>query len=236
MQTALFEIEERVRKLGCSQLGERCERKLLLLSYGVSGKFKKHVLRVMEVGKLLEPLVVKWLAEDGYKVVYPVGEREADFAIKVGDGYVIGKYDLLVFENNEFVVSDIKVMSLENCYRMREFDFDRWKEDSLLYKYLVQLHGYVWGLKQINLPAFESLSESKAKLILFSRENLSYWIVDLDVNLDWFEQEILERVKKVFSYGLVDGLMRLDFDIKDCRSCEFSFVCGFGDIIEKGKL
>ncbi|MEM1660833.1 MAG: PD-(D/E)XK nuclease family protein [Candidatus Bathyarchaeia archaeon] len=227
MQMVLFDVEDRVRKLGCSQLGERCERKLLLLSYGFSGRFRKHVLRVMEVGKLLEPLVVKWLMEDGYRVMYPEREREVDFAIKVGGGYVVGRYDLLIFEDDEIVVSDIKVVSLESCYKARKFDFDRWREDPFLCKYLVQLHGYVWGLRQVNLPLFNGLSESKAKLVLFSRENLSYWIVDLEVRLDWFEQEILERVKRVFSYGLIDGLMRLDFDNRECEVCEFSVVCGF---------
>ena len=68
--------------LRASKAGFPCARNLYYSVNGYKGTTDIRTQRIFDVGTYLEPLVVRWLQEDGWKVYYNQGSQDADLELK----------------------------------------------------------------------------------------------------------------------------------------------------------
>jgi len=69
-----FEVEYRsflqlpLRILRASSIGRDCDTELFLSAAGKESQLDKKSLRVFEIGRVMEPIIVRWMQEDGWEV------------------------------------------------------------------------------------------------------------------------------------------------------------------------
>jgi len=213
------------RVLGASVIGEKCKRKLVLLSFGIEVPVSERLQRVFDVGKSLEGVVVEWLKRDGWQVWYGGSERDVDFRVRVGDGYVVGKVDLLrIFQGGIGRVYDVKVVSLENYERFLQ------GEGELLEKYVVQGNLYVWGLSQVDISKLtdgvcRELDRERWGLVVVSRERCSYEVLEFGYD-EGVVEESLRKVEEVFCVRRIEDFVKVDSRGEEkCRWCNVRDIC-----------
>lgn len=144
-----------VRKLRASGVGRDCDTELFLTAAGQESQFDKKSLRIFEIGRVMEPVIVKWMREDGWEVKHNADD-EYGMIMCVGPGIVTGHYDVIArhpkITKGEWALLDIKTMNTRR--------FNAWTKNGVQASdpaYYAQLlfYGYAWGYKKLGLVGME---------------------------------------------------------------------------------
>ena len=201
-----------------SKVGFPCNRNLWYsITPGYEEKISEKTQRTFEIGTALEPLVVKWLENDGWSVNYNQGSQLApiEYFIKVKGGKIAGHHDALIKKSDsQPILIDIKTMN-DRAYTL-------WKREGTLTKYpqyVTQLHVYGAGYERANGKAIKKLA------VVGVNKNTSDFYVDFfdyDENLT---KEIIKRTERVFSSPLPpDPGQKMQNWC--CSYCGYSHLCG----------
>ena len=154
------------KTLRASKAGFPCARNLWYSINGVHGIISAHTQKIFDVGTCLEPLVVDWLRQDGWKVAYNPGSQNAElaFEIPVKGGKITGHPDCFISRDGcENVLADIKTMN--------ENSFMRWKREGSLKnkpQYVDQLHVYamgaIWAGYEVNKLAIIGVNKNTSAM------------------------------------------------------------------------
>ena len=208
--------------LRASKAGFPCLRNLFYSVNGYEAKIDKRTQRIFEVGTYLEPLVVKWLQQEGWQVDYNPGSQNADFEVSVPitGGMLAGHPDAFISKGElQNVLIDIKTMN------DRAFTFWR-REGSIKSKpqYVIQLHIYALGCINAGRNV-EHLG------IVGVNKNNSDWHIDLfDFNENTAEL-IKDTAQNVFSMTQPPEVHSPSEDWA-CSYCEFSETCSLHSMPE----
>ena len=129
--------------LRASKIGFPCARNLWYAANGYEGETSARSQRIFDVGNYLEPMVVKWLRDDGWEVEYNPGSQNAtlEVVVPVEGGEIRGHPDAFISRGDvRNILIDIKTMN-DRAFRL-------WKSEGTLRKYpqyADQLHVYAVG-------------------------------------------------------------------------------------------
>lgn len=129
--------------LRASKAGFPCARNLWYSANGFEPVISPKTQRIFDVGTYLEPLVVKWLRDDGWDVEYNQGSQNAELEVNVPviGGKLAGHPDCFISKGDTHnCLIDIKTMN-DRAFTLWE------REGSLKSKpqYVTQLHVYAMG-------------------------------------------------------------------------------------------
>lgn len=202
--------------LSASQLGEECLRKLWFLSRGYEVEVSEELQRVFDIGRALEPVVVKWLRRMGYEVFYNAKDHsdEPDFRIPVGDlGEIWGRFDAVLM--NEGVLIDIKTCGDQLFVRFLERDVPM--------QYIVQVNVYFFGVKLFGEVVDDEVRRviKEVGLVGVHKSTGRMEMVVMKPSLDVFGNALV-KARRVFK-------MKSPFEVEEskqhCLSCAFRSVC-----------
>ena len=126
--------------LRASTIGFPCDRHLWYAAEGYGPLQDGKSLRIFAVGTALEPVIVEWLREDGWEVLYNGGSQEAEteHVIEIVGGEIKGHFDAVISRPGiGNILVDIKTMN--------DRSFMNWKHRGTEEKapqYLDQIHVY----------------------------------------------------------------------------------------------
>lgn len=202
-----------------SRVGFPCNRNLWYsITPGYEEKISQKNKRTFDIGTVLEPLVIKWLENDGWIVDYNQGSQHAakEFYLRVKGGKIAGHPDAFIMKSvlAPLILIDIKTMN-DRAYTL-------WEREGTLTKYpqyADQLHVYAGGYNEIASAKIKNLA------VVGINKNTS------DMHIDFFDydesrtKEIIKRTEKVFSYSLPPDP---DKRMQDwcCSYCGYSHLCG----------
>ncbi len=213
------------RKLSPSILGVDCKRKLVLLSLGRSTPVAEKLQRIFDVGTKLESVVVDWLVKDGWDVWYPASDRNVDFELQIGNGYLRGKIDFLKIMNDDVGrLYDVKVVNLNNFEKLEQHD------GGLLFHYLIQGNLYVWALQQLDINQLTkgkciAIDKKKWGLVVMSREKCEYKVLEFEYDESLIQNQ-LDTMEEVFQVNDIDSFLEIDErEQSKCKWCPFESIC-----------
>lgn len=161
-----------VRKLRASGIGRDCDTELFLSAAGKESQFEKKSLRIFEIGRVMEPVIVKWMKEDGWIVKHNDND-EYGMIMSVGPGIITGHYDIIAkhpeITKNEWALLDIKTMNTRR--------YNAWNKKGVINSdpaYYAQLlfYGYAWGHRKLGLVGMEKPSgDYEVELFDFNRKH-----------------------------------------------------------------
>ena len=101
--------------LRASKIGHPCERNLWYSVNGAEEATNEKSKRIFELGKLLEPVIINWLRNDGWKVRRnPIDDSNEgiSLSIEVNGGTISAHPDCLISnEDSGVILADIKTMN-----------------------------------------------------------------------------------------------------------------------------
>ena len=134
-----------MKVLHASKIGFPCGRNLWYAANDYEGQTSERSQRIFDVGNYLEPMVVKWLREDGWEVEYNPGSQKAAFevVVPVEGGEIRGHPDAFISKGDkQNILIDIKTMN--------DRAFKLWKSEGTAKKYpqyIDQLYTYAIGVR-----------------------------------------------------------------------------------------
>ena len=206
-----------MKVLRASKIGFPCARNLWYSANGQEGETNSRSQRIFDVGNYLEPLVVKWLRDDGWEVEYNQGSQNAPFEVVVPvveGGEIHGHPDAFISKGDkQNILIDIKTMN------DRAFNF--WKREGTLKKYpqyADQLHVYATG-------AMNAGRKVEGLGIVGVNKNNS------EMHIDFFEfdsvraNNLILRAAEIFSYSEAGHTGFCPEELWACGYCEYSGIC-----------
>lgn len=101
--------------LRASRIGSLCERALFYSVNGAEEITSEKSQRIFEVGRVLEPLIVLWLRNDGWKVqrnLFLNSNEGMSLSISVNGGTIEAHPDCVISrEDSDLILADIKTMN-----------------------------------------------------------------------------------------------------------------------------
>ena len=202
-----------MKVLHASKIGFPCARNLWYAANDYEGQTSERSQRIFDVGNYLEPLVVKWLREDGWEVEYNPGSQKAAFevVVPVEGGEIRGHPDAFISKGDERnILIDIKTMN--------DRAFKLWKSEGTAKKYpqyIDQLYTYATGVcatgREVN----------KLGIVGINKNNSEMWIEFIN-----FHQElasvVTNRAEAIFA---MNNPPEDDCPEWACGYCEFSHLC-----------
>ena len=202
--------------LSASKIGFPCVRNLWYSVNNYKGRLiDKKTQRIFDVGTYLEPLIVKWLRQDGWDVDYNAGSQNAPlkFEIPLAGGVLNGHPDCFISKRNlPHILADIKTMN--------ERSFITWKRNGSVKsksQYVDQLHVYADG-------AINAGYKVDKLAIIGVNKNTS------EMKIDFFNYDI-ER-SKALQKRAEDVFKAVNAPVENCpaedwccRYCEFANLC-----------
>ena len=207
-----------------SKIGFPCDRNLWYSVNHYEEKTSKKSQRIFDIGTALEPVIINWLIDDGWKVDYNQGSlnAEKELFINVNGGKIAGHYDAIMTKNlfDPLIMIDIKTMN--------ERAFKLWKNSGTLEKYpqyVDQLHTYT---KAWNDTASNAGSQTRINTLAIVGVNKNNSVMHIDF-FDYDEartQEIIKRAERIFKSDQAPepGERLQDWS---CNYCGYSGVCNF---------
>ena len=202
--------------LSASKAGFPCLRNLWYSVMGIGGEeTDERTQRIFDVGMYLEPMIVKWLKEDGWTVDYNAGSQNAELTLKIqlAGGELRGHPDCFMskpgFEN---VLADIKTMN-DRAFRM-------WKKEGSLKskpQYVDQLHVYAMGAIEAGYKV------DKLAIVGLNKNNSELHIDFFDY--DWFRAEsICEKAEFIFE-AKEPPKQNCPMEKWCCNYCGYTNIC-----------
>ena len=202
--------------LRASTVGFPCDRHLWYAAEGYEPLRDTRTLRIFDVGTALEPLVVEWLREDGWKIVfYNQGSQnsEIEHVIAIIGGEIRGHFDAIVFRPDVGnVLIDIKTMN--------DRAFTHWKRlgtEEKSPQYLDQLH--VYGAAALS----EGLSLDGLGIVAVNKNNSDMKIELLDYSIEKMA-EIRDRAERIFALEEAPAPGRR-MESWVCPYCSYRHIC-----------
>lgn len=218
------------RRLGGSQIGEKCNRKLWYKFRHVKQEsFDGRVLRTFETGHEQEARIIAEMVEAGHKVEY-VGDNQIEFTwcnghfVDKPDGIVNGKYP-----------QDIKTMNEKN--------FKKTYKDGPSLKYLCQMALHIEGA----IENFLVPKTAKGLFIAVNKNDESFYEKKIARN-SRVAKSLIEKAEMIINAPYPPGRLSDDPSFYECKYCdlwelchkggEFDFSCRscvFSDPVENGE-
>ena len=206
--------------LRASKAGYPCSRNLWYSVNGYEGTTDLRTQRIFDVGTYLEPLVVRWLEEDGWKVYYNQGSQDADLELKypVNGGNLAGHPDCFISrEGTGNLLIDIKTMN--------ERAFQWWKRDGSIKskpQYVDQLHIYAAAAMKAGFEV------DKLGIVGLNKNNSDLWLDTFDYDEERFNG-IITRAENIFILDSPpsDNCPRESWC---CGYCEYSEICEISQV------
>ncbi|MDR1979560.1 MAG: PD-(D/E)XK nuclease family protein [Synergistaceae bacterium] len=186
----MTKTHETTKVLRASTIGFPCDLHL----WFAANKYEKledpKSLRVFAVGNALEPVAIKWLQEDGWKVFYNPGSQDADLehVIPVTGGEIRGHLDAIITRpDTGNILIDVKTMN--------DRAFLNWKRQGTELKspqYLDQIHVYA------DAAITAGLSVDKLGIVAVNKNNSDMQIEIMDYSVERM-MEIRERAERTFA-------------------------------------
>ena len=204
-----------MKVLHASKIGFPCARNLWYSCNDYKGETSERSQRIFDVGNYLEPLVVKWLREDGWEVEYNPGSQNAalEVVVPVEGGEIHGHPDAFISKGDvRNILIDIKTMN-DRAFRL-------WKSEGTLRKYpqyADQLRVYAAGAvnagREVNGLGIVGINKNTSEL----------WIDFFDRSED-FETLLKTRAQNIF---MMNNPPEANCPAQDwaCGYCEFSHLC-----------
>ena len=206
--------------LHASNAGFPCLRNLFYSVNGFEGITSPKSQRIFDVGTALEPCVVQWLRNDGWKVEYNQGSQDAplEVSVLVKGGYIKGHPDAFMSRPDglQNVLVDIKTMN--------DRAFTQWKREGTLAskpQYVTQLHCYAMGAMNLSRPV-EHLA------IAGINKNNSELHIDVFHFDELLADIIIDRANILFSLNSPEEAEQYEpcpAENWACNYCEFSHLC-----------
>ena len=204
-----------MKVLHASKIGFPCARNLWYAANEYEGKTSERSQRIFDVGNALEPMVVKWLRDDGWEVEYNPGSQNAAFevVVPVEGGELRGHPDAFISREGERpILIDIKTMN-DRAFRL-------WKSEGTVRKYpqyVDQLLIYAFGV------TVSGRSTSRIGIVGINKNTSELWIDFFDFDPTLFIQ-IQNRATAIFKMTTPP---EANCPAQDwcCGYCEFSHLC-----------
>lgn len=206
-----------VNNLSASRLGHPCERYLYLLLTNWE-QVKPHdvgLQHIFDLGNSIEDYTIERLKEAGFEVVTPNQDRTGNFKIQVRNGYITGREDLRIKdENGELLPCEIKGLS--------PYDFDKLNTIEDFFKSKkAHIQGYPTQLF-IYLYKFE-----KQKGFFIITNKLTGEIKPIEVNLDFeFGEKCLSKAERIYDAVAKKQEPEAVEDMAICENCPLAHICG----------
>lgn len=205
----------REKIMTASKVGFPCDRNIYYAVNGFKGEVKESSQRIFDVGSALEPLIVKWLNQDGWRVFYNPGSQSAalEFYAPINGGKIGGHPDAFMSKLNcDNVLVDIKTMN--------ERAFISWKRNGTIKdkpQYADQLHVYAYAAKLAGFPV------DKLAIAGMNKNNS-------ELHIDFFDYEP-ERMNKIIERA--ERILNLDkapeqgerYEAWACSYCDYCKHC-----------
>ncbi len=145
----------KVRKIRASGIGRSCDAELFLSAAGVESQFDTKSLRIFEIGRVMEPVIARWMVEDGWELKHN-DDDSLGMLMWAGAGIITGHFDVIgrhpKITENEWALLDIKTMNTRR--------FNAWSKNGVQSSdpaYFAQLlfYGYAWKYKKLGLVGME---------------------------------------------------------------------------------
>lgn len=153
-----FSHLQNLRMLRASSIGRKCDTELFLSASGLESQFDKKTLRIFEIGHIMEPVVVKWMREDGWEVKHN-DDDSLGMIMAAGSGIITGHPDIFArhpkITKNEWILADIKTM---NSRRYSAWTKNGVKESDPSYLAQLLFYGHAWGYDKLGLVAIDKSS------------------------------------------------------------------------------
>jgi len=202
--------------LRASRIGHPCNRNLWYLVNGATEETNEKSKRILELGKILEPVIINWLRNDGWKVRRnPIDESNdgISLSISVNGGSISAHPDCLISkDDSEIILADIKTM--------HDMSFRRLKREGTVKafpNYADQLTIYAQAMKN------SGFNVDKLAIVALNKN-------DCDGHIDFFDFEperfeaLKQRAENIFaSDDAPDKGER--FQDWCCSYCGFNSIC-----------
>lgn len=205
------------KELSASKAGFPCMRNLWYTVNGYSndGKNDKRTQRIFDVGTCLEPLIVKWLRQNGWNVEYNPGSQEAKLKVEIPikGGKLIGHPDCIISKGElQNVLVDIKTMN--------DRSFTEWKREGTEKskpQYATQLHIYAAGLiaqgRKIERLGIVGVNKNNSEMYI---DFFSY---------DPFRAENIKSYAEMLFSEKKEPELGCPAESWACKYCEYSDIC-----------
>ncbi len=204
-----------MKVLHASKIGFPCARNLWYSCNDYEGRTSSRSQRIFDVGNYLEPLVVKWLREDGWEVEYNPGSQNAAFEVivPVEGGEIRGHPDAFISKGDvRNILIDIKTMN--------DRAFKLWKSEGTLRKY----PQYADQLRVYAAGAVNAGHEVNGLGIVGINKNTSELWIDFFDRSEDLETLLKTRAQSVF---MMNNPPKANSPAQEwaCGYCEFSHLC-----------
>ena len=209
-------LESGLKTLRASTIGFPCDRHLWYSAEGYEPLHDAKTLRIFDVGTALEPMVIRWLENEGWEIVcYNQGSQDADIehVIEVSGGEIRGHFDAIISRPGiGTILIDVKTMN--------DRSFSHWKRlgtEEKSPQYLDQLH--VYGYAAI----IAGLSFDRLGIVALNKNDSDLEIELIDYSIERMV-EIQTRAERIFHLSEPPSpgprLMKWS-----CRYCSYRYVC-----------
>ena len=202
--------------LRASKIGHPCDRHIWYSINGAEEIISGQSERILELGRLLEPTIINWLRNDGWKVRRnPIDNSNDEMAlnIRVNGGIISAHPDCFISrKNGEMILADIKTMN-DRAFRAL-------KRDGTLKafsNYADQLT--VYGEALFNTP----IQINKLAIVALNKNNCAGYIDVFDFQPERFI-ELQKRAEYLFA---CDDAPDKGIKFQDwcCDYCGFKHIC-----------
>ncbi|MBR1437329.1 MAG: PD-(D/E)XK nuclease family protein [Synergistaceae bacterium] len=201
--------------LRASKAGFPCMRNVWYAVNGYEGTSDERTQRIFDVGTCLEPLIVQWLRDDGWKVEYNPGSQNAELEVRIAvkSGIIAGHPDCIISKGEiQNALVDIKTMN--------DRSFKKWKQEGTeksKSQYVTQLHIYAMGL--------EAQGRTIERLgIVGVNKNTSEMYIDL-FDYDPFRARSIKEYAELVFGDTAEPEFDCPAEEWACEYCEYSEIC-----------
>ena len=201
--------------LRASKIGHPCNRNLWYSIHGVEEIINEQTNRILQLGTILEPVIINWLRNDGWNVKRnPIdsGSNEGiSLSIEVAGGSISAHPDCII-SDNELIVADIKTMN-DRSFR----SLKREGTIKAFPSYADQLTIYAKALLNIGI------SVNKLAVVALNKNNCEGYIDFFNFEPERFEV-LKQRAEFIFSCN--EAPEKGDrFEDWCCDYCGFNHLC-----------
>ncbi len=201
--------------LRASRIGTLCDRALFYSVAGAEEITSEKSQRIFEVGKVLEPVIVSWLRNDGWNVkrnMFDSTNEEMSLSLEVAGGTITAHPDCIISREGGLILADIKTMN--------DRSFRSLKRDGTIKshpQYADQLTIYAQALRECG-HSIEQLA-----IVALNKNNCEGYIDYFTFEPERYEA-LKERAERIFA--LNETPEQGDrFQTWCCGYCGYSHLC-----------
>ena len=198
--------------LRASRIGHPCNRNLWYSVNGATEETNEKSKRILELGKILEPVIINWLRNDGWKVKRnPIDEsnEEISLSISVNGGTISAHPDCLISkDDSEIILADIKTMNYRAFRNLK-----REGTVKAFSNYADQLTIYAQAMKN------SGFNVDKLAIVALNKNDCDGHIDFFDFDSERFEA-LKRRAEKIFATDKGER-----FQDWCCSYCGFNSIC-----------